>query len=351
MMVISLHYRVVKDAMETIGLAMEDYKIPYLELPMENGVNKFKVGNSIIFGQAFDTAHKAKGKKVDITFANEGDSLTKDIYMARVARTKIITAIDLNPDKPESWVYEELDNNPKCFNSHSTYRDNPHTPQSVIDYVEKQKEINPNWYRVYGLGLRGFYEGRIYHNAIKQHFTYNYINYCVGLDFGVVNPTAMVLIGTNSPNGDIHILELSYRTAMTQSHIAETLKLELQKICGKIENNLTWRDIPVVADCADRSSINFLANEGFYIIPSKKRKDSVMDEIRWLQNRNIYYEGDNFDKEITSYGYKINKATGGTEETPDKAKGDDHLMDAMRYGVQYIKYIGVNSPDDYGVII
>jgi len=94
-------------------------------------------------------------------------------------------------------VYTEIMNNPKMDVDFITltYKDNEALDKNIIKSIESRKG-NEQWWRVYGLGLLGEVEGRIYTDwAITDKVTHNARLWRYGMDFGYSNdPTAIIAI-------------------------------------------------------------------------------------------------------------------------------------------------------------
>src|SRR5690606_25987744 len=88
-----------------------------------------------------------------------------------VMRARHLVVMDFNPSVTVHWVFDmvirDVEN---CLHVKSTYKDNPHLEQGIIDKIESYEPTDRNrargtankWmWEVYGLGLRGKREGLV----------------------------------------------------------------------------------------------------------------------------------------------------------------------------------------------
>ena len=106
----------------------------------------------------------------------------------------------------------------------NTYLDNPHLPDAVVQEIERLKQADPDYWKVYGLGERGASRATIltHWKEFDQIPTeYKLLN--IGFDFGYTNdPTAIVKVYTD---GHGFILdEVCYATGLTNAAISQTLR-------------------------------------------------------------------------------------------------------------------------------
>ena len=134
-----------------------------------------KVGNSIIqFRYIADHKSNAgKSKRRDILYLNEGNKIGWEVASTYIGRTHEEVYIDYNPDF-EFWAHTQvpklLDKNGDAISKQIvvTFMDNEMIPDSERDYILSRQD-NESWFRVYGLGLTGFYsERRIYSFNIAE---------------------------------------------------------------------------------------------------------------------------------------------------------------------------------------
>lgn len=138
--------------------------------------------------------------------------------------------------------------------------------------IDRQKEIDPDWYNVYGLGLTGKLTGTILSNwDVVAEMPTTHKRRFIGIDFGFTNdPTAIV--DCMLAEGDIWINELAYDCGLTNPDIA------------KIVIDSVGTNIPIVADSAEPKSIVELRSFGLNIEGALKGPDSINTGIQ-VMNR------------------------------------------------------------------
>ena len=89
---------------------------------------------------------------------------------------------------------------------------------------------------------------------------------------------------------------------------------------------------PIYFDAAEPKSIDELRHEGIAAVPCDKGPDSVRSGIDFLKSKHIHIvEGSsNIYKEMSGYCWRKDKSG---NPLPEPVKFDDHLMDAIRYGI------------------
>jgi len=280
--------------------------------------NTFKLGNSLIEFFSADDDGKVRGGKRDVLFVNEGNLINHERYRQLAIRTRQTVIIDYNP-VAEFWCHEHVLKRKDILFKRSTYRDNPATPQKVIDDIERLKEVDDQLYRVYALGLTGRIQGLVFERIeLVNDFPDNAKKQCYGLDFGFTNdPTALVRFG--ELHGEIYADEVLYETGLTNQDISEKMR------AAGIRKNAE-----IYADSAEPKSIEELRREGWNVRPARKGSDSIRYGINLLKQRkiNITKRSTNMDKERRNYRWKEDR-DGRPLDKPVDAY--NHALDALRY--------------------
>jgi phage terminase large subunit len=282
----------------------------------------FPNGAQIEFFSAEDSS-KLRGGRRDILFINECNNLSYDAYMELDIRTRLFTFLDYNPVM-EFWAHEKVIPYTENTFIHSTYLDALHVLEpAVIKNIESNREKDPNWWNVYGLGNVGKIEGLVYPfftiiDAIPDMATFQEI---YGLDFGFsVDPSALVY---NAIRGE-HLFskELLYQSGMDNHAIAKKMEE-----CGVRKNY----DI-IVADSAEPKSISEIAGYGFNIVGVAKAQGSVEYGHQKVNQFKQHWEkaSVNCIKEQRNFMYIKDKNGKFTEKTTHYFS---HGMDARRYAV------------------
>ena len=278
----------------------------------------FKIGKSSIEFFSADSPGKVHGPQRDILFINEANHISYEIYRQLAIRTAQTIFIDWNP-AAEFW-FEEQNLNLKADTEtlHSTYKDNGFLSPMQVREIENNKQ-NANWWRVYGLGLTGIYEGLIYSNWEQVNEVPAVVKsaWC-GLDFGFTNdPTSLVYVALQG--GELWIDELIYEPGLTNPAIANRAK------------DTTAKTLQIVADSAEPKSIAELKTFGLWVEDAKKGPDSILHGIEILQRYkwNVTSRSLNVIQELRNYQWKTDKQTGKQLNIP--IDGFNHALDAIRY--------------------
>jgi phage terminase large subunit len=291
----------------------------YSEKTHNKSDNSFTFGKSKIEFFGADQPDKLRGARRDYLFINECNNVSKEVFNQLEVRTLKKIYMDFNPVS-EFWVHTDLLPLTNVYLIKSTYRDNPFAPKEIIRSIERRKETDPNWYKVYGLGEIGTHEGLIFLNFnIVNSFPDNYKWLGFGLDFGYANdPTSFIKCCLSI--GELFFEEIVYETALTNDDIHK-------RITGKLTKE------EIVADSADPKSIEDLRRRGWNIKGAYKGKDSILKGIDLLKQYkiNITSQSTNLIKEFRNYSWKLDKATNKYINEP--VDNYNHGIDAIRYFV------------------
>ena len=167
-------------------------------------------------------------------------------------RTSGQVILDFNPSDPIHWIYDELMDRDDAETFLSTYKDNSFIEKEIIDEIERLKDKDEQYWRVYGMGERAtFAEGMIYNNwkFIDYKDFPESDNIFLGLDWGYSNdPTAILEIRKIQDN--FYIKELCYQKGMTNQDIAQFIKEK------------KYNEIVAYCDSAEPKSIAELRTQG-----------------------------------------------------------------------------------------
>lgn len=271
---------------------------------------------------------KAHGLARDVLFMNEANAFSYETFDQLASRTEDFVILDYNPTS-KFWAHEELvEGKHKDRTSFLvlTYKDNEALSPQVIKNIESHKpgenEEPSNYWTVYGLGQIGSLEGNIYSGweegtcaEIEQVGVL--VRY--GLDFGFSNDETALVAIYEMPENKLGVVEKLYKKGMLGSQYADIF-----------DDIGVDRNVLIVADSARPEIIAELKNKGFRIIGADKNPGSVKRGIDRVCQRQIVYDGKNLKREYLSYAWR-KKRTGEILDEPQD--GNDHLMDALRYGV------------------
>ncbi|HOB90066.1 MAG TPA: PBSX family phage terminase large subunit [Candidatus Colwellbacteria bacterium] len=306
--------------------AMEDFFgiMGDLGLYDQNKHNKtdqiYREGKNSVGFFPVDDQQKLRGRKRDILWINEANELTYEEFKQLALRTTRLIILDFNPVEEDHWIVEKIFTRDDVEIIHSDYRCNPFLPPEIVAEIEMMRDADPNYWRVFGLGLRPIKGTRIYsHYTLVDEFPKNPDQIIYGIDFGFNNPSAVVRIGIEER---IHTWdELLYKTHLTNPELIEEL-IRLR------DAGLITESMQGYADTAEPARIEEINRAGFNVKPADK---AVVPGIDFIKGRPLRFtkRSLNLIDEAKDYSWKTTK-DGKILDEPVKLK--DHLMDAGRYG-------------------
>lgn len=284
----------------------------------------FETGTTIKF-MSVDKIGKAHGPRRDVLFLNECNYIDKKIAEQLMLRTRKIVWLDWNPSE-DFWFYEIYKQNPEMWDFMGdggnlpplTYLDNEGLSEVERQKIEAKK-YDEAWFKVYGLGLRGQIEGRVYtdwqlidevpHEARLEGY---------GVDFGYA-PDPLALIAVYYYNGGYIFDEILYANEIDNPMLAKTLMNRQKGL--------------VVADSAEPKSIQEVANFGINIVGCEKGADSVRYGVKTVQGQRISVTKRSLHliKEYRNLLHAKDKKTGAV--IMGKYEGTRHALDAIRYKI------------------
>jgi len=281
-----------------------------------NFTYQFESGSKIEFFSA-DQPSKVRGPRRDVLFINEANNIPYETFTQLEIRTKELVWLDWNPVS-EFWFYTEILNIRDDYSFLTlTYKDNEELDEAIVRTIESRRG-NKNWFKVYGEGVLGEAEGRIYkgwkavddipHEARLEKY---------GMDFGYTNdPTT--IISLYYYNGGYIVDEELYQKGLSNKQIADTLLVKTRAL--------------IIADSAEPKSIDEIRGYGLNIQPAVKGQGSVLQGIQYVQEQKISVTKRSLNtwKEYHNYLWDTDKE-GKTINTPIPIY--DHSLDAIRYAL------------------
>jgi len=274
---------------------------------------------SIIEFKSYQDAQDAKNGKRDYLFVNEANGVTYEVFWQLAIRTRKQVFIDYNPTA-RFWAHDKIIGREDCKLIISDHRNNRFLSE---DEHRKIEEIDdPELWSVYARGMTGKISGLVFtrwdvvdklppREEWKMDCGY-------GMDFGFsADPTTLEHLVL--AHGELWVDELIYQTGLTNPEIADLCK----------EHGVTRKDL-IVADCAEEKSIKEIHNQGLWIVPCTKGKDSINAGIDILRRYVIHVtrHSHGIKRELESYKFKKDREGNETNKPIDAF---NHGIDALRY--------------------
>ena len=298
----------------------------------------------------------------EVTELDLQDFLQADLRLRGETRNYMQMMVSFNPIDENHWIREyffPLEAEQELWNSgyykyvkeveledgskdtlsislcHSTYLDNNFLGKKDKAKLNALKNTDPQYYDIYCLGKWGSVGNRIYPKGfiVVDKFPEEFDEVIYGLDFGFVNPTALIKIGIKNVDAEgaeeiekhYYVEELIYESGLHNKKLIEKMR------ALKISPN-----DPIYADHqgADKiDELNEVADgEGNTLFEVHKADKNVKGGIDYVKRCKIFTKRSNIgiNKEVVRYRYKLDKEGKPTEEP---VKKDDHAMDAIRYAL------------------
>ena len=234
-----------------------------------------------------------------------------------------------NPVNKNHWIKKVFFDIPdkNVLTHHSTYLMNRFIDEAYKARMERRKLVDPEGYRIYGLGEWGEIGGLILHNwevaEVSQNLN-DYDDIAIGQDFGFNHANAILLLGMRDDN--IYILDEIYlfekdTSEIIQEAIAHAIPTKRQMWC----------------DSAEPDRIKMWQKGGYNRargVDKGGSSGSVKAQIDWLKQRKIYVHPHctNTIKELQQWKWKKDEKTG--EYLDEPVPFQDDAMAALRYGVE-----------------
>ena len=301
-------YRDVLELLKELGL--------YTEENHNKSELSYTLNGNLIEFISVDQPQKIRGRKRDYLWLNEANEFNYEDYQQLILRTTDKVYLDYNPSDPYSWIYDKVITRDDCTFIKSTYKANPFLDKDTIAEIERLKDLDPDYWRVYGLGEIGSIQTMIFRKfELVDEVQGRLVGY--GLDFGFTNsPTALVAVYQSDDN--LYIKEMLYEKRLTNTDLA-----------NKMKEFRIDRQSEIIGDSAEPKSIEEIYRQGFNIKPAKKGAGIHLGiDIMRRYKLHITKDSLNAIKEFRGYKWATDK-NGDVLNTPVKV--NDHLIDATRY--------------------
>lgn len=312
---------------EAAGLDWDkDFNKTEHDLKHSGGIIQFRYVSDI-------KKHAGKSKRRGKLYINEANKIGWEVASTYIGRTHSDVYIDYNPDF-EFWAHTQV---PKLKDSKGnslseqiivTYLDNEMCPEAERNFIESRRD-NEEWFRVYGLGLTGFYsERRIYKFKFCTEIPATAVRIQSGMDFGV-SPDPTILIDVFKRDNCLYVDEVFCMNNLMPEKIVGA---ERMAIVDQLEIVKHRKGQQIIADSAGATEILDLRKYGYSVKGVKKGTGSQLIGINKLRGYDIYIteRSVNLKKGFESWFFKVD-ANGLIIPEPDGHEPDG--LAALRYVV------------------
>lgn len=233
--------------------------------------------------------------------------------------------LTFNPVSSHHWIkkvfFDRVD--PDVLTHQSTYENNRFIDEAYHRRMLRRKEVDPEGYRVYGLGEWGEVAGLILKNYVIEEFDQNPENYDYivnSQDFGFNHANCIGEVGFK--DGDLYLFQELYVYEMDTEEI---IKLAAGRFNKKLR---MW------CDSAEPDRIKMWQKAGYRAKGVNKETNSVHAQIDYLKQHMIHIHPScvNTIKEIQQWKWKKDERTNTYLEEP--VPFFDDAMAMLRYSIE-----------------
>ena len=282
--------------------------------------SEYKLNGNLFEFVSIDQPSRLKGRKRDIAFLNEANECSYESYNQILFRTLENLILDYNPSDEYSWIYSKVKTRDDAFFNITTYKDNRFLSKDIVKEIERLKDTDIDYWRVYGLGQVGRNRATIFNYIELQKIPEEAEFIAGGLDWGFVNdPSCLIFVYVLNDN--LYLDEMFYQYGMTNRDIHNKL----------IELQLT-RQTEIFADSSEPKSVDELHRFGWNVKSAKKGKDSINMGIDLLKRYKLHITSRSINtlKEFKNYKWQEDK-NGTLLNIP--IQKNDHSIDSTRYAI------------------
>jgi len=306
-------FRDFKEVMEDMQIWNEDL------WSKSSRIYTFPNGSQIEFFSA-DQEQKLRGRKRHIAWVNEANEITYDSFQQLNLRTIEKIIVDYNPSEVDSYLYYLPSD--KTISIHSTYHDNPFLTPAIVEEIENYKHTDMDYYTIFALGQRAHSRENVYQqweilDTKPEHLT----EFIYAIDYGYTHPTAMVKIWFTRDTREAFIEEVIYESYLISTDIIQ-----------RMEKAGVDKKVVIVSETARPEIIADIKRTGYSIVEAIKDVKDGINNIKTFKMM-VHSKASNVIKENQNYRYKKHNGI----MTEEVIKLWDDAMDAIRYGLMYVK--------------
>lgn len=298
-------------------------------------------GNQIIFRGMNDDKQREKLKSITFQKGKLTDVWLEEATELTQADVEIIDdrlrgelppgqfyqiRMTFNPVNRNHWIKKVFFDIPddNVLTHHSTYENNRFIDDAYKARMERRRQVDPEGYRIYGLGEWGEIGGLILSNYVIEDFdtAASNFDYMVNAqDFGFNHANCIGEVGFK--DGELYLCKELYVFEKDTSEI-----IQLANAQGFNKQLTMW------CDSAEPDRIKMWKKEGYRAQPVKKEPNSVKAQIDHLKQHKIHIHPScvNTIKEIQQWKWRKDEKTG--EYLDEPVPFQDDAMAMLRYSIE-----------------
>ena len=230
-----------------------------------------------------------------------------------------------NPVSSQHWIKRVFFDiqDPNVLTHHSTYLHNRFIDDAYRERMERRKLVDPDGYRIYGLGEWGEVGGLILTNYIIEEFdrSPDRFDYMVNAqDFGFNHANCIGEVGFR--DGELYLCQELYVFGKDTDEIIQLAE-------GCFQKRLT-----MYCDSAEPDRIRMWKKAGYRAVPVRKEPGSVHAQIDHLKQHKIHIHPScvNTIKEIQQWKWRRDEKSGQYLDEP--VNFFDDAMAMLRYSIE-----------------
>lgn len=230
-----------------------------------------------------------------------------------------------NPVSSQHWIKRVFFDiqDPNVLTHHSTYLHNRFIDDAYRQRMERRKLVDPDGYRIYGLGEWGEVGGLILTNYVIEDFDRSpeRFDYMVNAqDFGFNHANCIGEVGFR--DGELYLCQELYVFGKDTDEIIQLAE-------GRFQKRLT-----MYCDSAEPDRIRMWKKAGYRAVPVRKEPGSVHAQIDHLKQHKIHIHPScvNTIKEIQQWKWRRDEKSGQYLDEP--VNFFDDAMAMLRYSIE-----------------
>ena len=233
--------------------------------------------------------------------------------------------LTFNPVSSQHWIKRVFFDiqDPNVLTHHSTYLHNRFIDDAYRQRMERRKLVDPDGYRIYGLGEWGEVGGLILTNYVIEDFDRSpeRFDYMVNAqDFGFNHANCIGEVGFK--DGELYLCQELYVFGKDTDEIIQLAE-------GRFQKRLT-----MYCDSAEPDRIRMWRKAGYRAVPVKKEPGSVHAQIDHLKQHKLHIHPScvNTIKEIQQWKWRRDEKSGQYLDEP--VNFFDDAMAMLRYSIE-----------------